>query len=673
MKQRFLSIFTVVALMASVIAGAMSVSLNYAKASVPAAGYFDDLVSEASVYVPSDKVLDFTSHINEIKSKLNDAHSAVFVICDSSHTKFYFGYYMVTSGTDMQQFYWYSDGTNLRFRRYNNQVSYAFFLGSAVCVFDTYQSFSYSGSSLANSSFNTSTFGTNTNALYYPSPSYCTSSDIECYSTVHIYKNDGIYNDTNLYSGSSPVPPTPTFDLGVFWLGNRQYLSILQQDIMRDLDPEHLNDAELIVYLYNSGEGDYKSFTYSDVTLLPGDWQFFVNLAFTNVSPAGLYVIDITGNEWDIITGAEIYDSDSFPDPYAISESRIEMSQGVPGTDGTPDTYTQTFNYFSEYVNNYNQTHVIPENLAETLFGANGSKLYPCIISEPTNIANTASGSDVVTTQGLHTFKWSMVEPDHLGYNYDLFDTVIVPSSLLGYYGLVYFYDDTLQKPFQFIDVVSFGTLLEEFDCIIIVPDDQNTLEENTWWSNLLPSGLSGFDDMAVSGSSSLGIEYVDDAAIGNNYQGFVIVTRRAIQKQQLFVFNDGITKTYKLMSDYIEKRGDWEDSFLTWTASLFSQWQTLDGKLGDIYNLLYGWNLSSVLSDISESLARIANNTSEEDPGYWFLSLFNWLNRFSVTDSDFANWVSEYDDFTDDLPDPGSGATVIPFPTVIPTVAVGG
>ena len=57
MKQRFLSILIVVSLMASVIAGAMGVSLNYAKASVPSAGYFDDLVSEASAYVPSDKLV----------------------------------------------------------------------------------------------------------------------------------------------------------------------------------------------------------------------------------------------------------------------------------------------------------------------------------------------------------------------------------------------------------------------------------------------------------------------------------------------------------------------------------------------------------------------------------------------------------------------------------------
>lgn len=674
MKQSFgktlMSCFLTVTLMASVLAGAISVTCSPAKANGSAASgdaYLDDiydyLVSTAAFNTTT--LTQWFEYVNGIVE--NDSPDYFVVALEEG------GSWLIT----VYQFRWdVSQRSLYTFYTSYNSVSGVSWFGNSnsnwnYCEFNRVARLKYVDgwgycdlNSASVSLYETQAYTwvkNQTSTSDYAVPSYYEYSrsgrNVYCSKAFSSGQNSSYSYSVNLFAGSATV----YFDLGVFWLGTRQYLSILQQDLMRDLDPEHLNDAELIVYLYAAGEGDYKTFSYDDVTLIPGDWQFFVNLNFTNVSPMGLYVIDITGNDWDIITGAEIYDSDSFPDPYAISDSRIEMNQGVPGTDGTPDSYTQSFNYFAEYVNNYNQTHVIPESLAETLFGVEGGKLYPVTVSEPSNVAATRNDGALVDGN-LYTFQWAMTEPNHLGYNYELYDVVIIPSNYAGYFGLVYFYDASLNPAYQFVDRVSFDSLLNSFDCIIIVPDDAGTLEDNTWWQQLVPSSMRG--DMAVGGTSSLGVEYVDTVS-GNEFQGFMIVTKKAIQKQQLYVFNDGITKTYKLMSDYIDKRGDWEDSFLAWTASLFEQWQTLDGRLSSIYSLLFDLHLSDWMVDISSKLDQIVNNTGEFEWNFWYMSLFSWVNQFKPDNSDFAAGLQQYDNNWEEFPELPAPSTIPLLPTI--------
>lgn len=675
MKQRFLSIFTVVALMASVIAGAMGVSLNHAKAD-PQSYYLDDIKNLIVSQTGSSASIDsfFAAANNYIDmGVVNNLQYFVMGLYDPNTSGWMISIYSSPTqyGTN-----WYSYALN-NINGINRDPSNSYDRGSVTCidnlmVLGSDYNFRVTGTFTMHFSgahrFNTTTFN-GSNGWRQPCPSsYNTDAGYTIFSSVDIIPGSGTWGmGKNLFGGSAP-PTIYTFELMVFFLGEKKYLTITDQQHMYQME-EDKDDSALFISSLNPDldmNADLIGLSDENQILIPA--PFSLN-GLTNVSPMGIYAFDITNLNWESIEFAKVYGSDGYGLQGECSNVPISLVENTPGENGNPDSYTQSFSTFYEYTNNYNTTHVIPETLAETLFGVEGGKLYPVTVSEPSSVAATRNDGALVDGN-LFTFKWSMTEPNDLGYNYELFDVVIIPSNYAGYYGLVYFYDSSLNPPYQFVDRVSFDSLLDSFDCIIILPDDAGTLEDNTWWQQLVPSFMHG--DMAVGGTSSKGIEYADTVS-GNEFQGFMIVTKKAIHKQQLFVFNDGITKTYKLMSDYIEKRGDWEDSFLAWTASLFSQWQTLDGKLGSIYNLLYGWNLSSVLSDISESLARIANNTSEEDPGYWFLSLFNWLNRFSVTDSDFANWVSEYDDFTDDLPDPGSGATVIPFPTAIPTVAVGG
>ena len=149
---------------------------------------------------------------------------------------------------------------------------------------------------------------------------------------------------------------------------------------------------------------------------------------------------------------------------------------------------------------------------------------------------------------------------------------------------------------------------------------------------------------------------------------GFAFITKRAIQKQMLFNFNDGITKTYKLMCDYIENRDKWNDSFLLWSASVFNMLNSIDGrlkKLDDIYNLLFNLNLDSILSDIASKLDEIANNTAADDSDLqpWYQSLWDFVNQFLPSDEEFAAGLNAIVDIGDELPAIPTLSPVITLP----------
>lgn len=702
MKQRFLSGFIIVALMASVIAGAMGVSLRSAKAdNVAESGdkYFNEVISAvSSLGVFTQAQLDgFFGYVAPFVRDIEENSQYMVCVCHDEGTNHWaiqlfscatiiYSYTVNAGGT----YYWglssangapgstkfrckaslFTNGSNVNWIAWNLNISVSDYLSrNKIIDFDTVPGYQY-----------VDWYG-------YPDSKNFTVSGRKFWVSHPVAAGNGTWScSRNLFYGDVPIV---SYQIKAFTLGERTYLTTLDQSLIRQLNPDLL-DWKWGVYGYDENDEVLNLiFEYEHLSLIENG-DDFISGTFTNVSPLGIYAVDISQYNFKEITVATFYSSDSNFNPVTEAEASnvpyILIDEITdPGTNGTSDSYTQAFTTFYNYTNTYNTTHVIPENLADTLFGLNGSKLYPCSVSVPKSVWNNNSSGASNQLSDQHNWKWWFSSRSDLGMNFELMDVVILSESSNGQYSLLYYYSDTLNNPFQYVQNLSLQDLFENFDIVILVPDDLGCLDGNTWWKNLLETicqnlGISNLSSsllssLAISGSDSLGVEYVNSqpSDVAGVLQGFCIVTKKAIQRQQLFVFNDGITKTYKLMSDYIENREKWEDSFLLWTASLFSQWQSLDGKLGDIYNLLYGWNLSSVLSDISESLARIANNTSEEDPGYWFLSLFNWINRFSVTDSDFATWVSDYDDFTDDLPDPGTGATVIPFPTTIPTVAVGG
>lgn len=664
MAKKVTSIVMIVSLSLSMIFGGLGLSLHFASGSPAASGeyvtighiknlitLYGDTNAEAINQFIDD---NYNTGYILMTFAVNPYNPFIFqlsLVCPMSSTS-HFEYFMISGGSLIVQ----NDNSshpNLKHFYCYNLTNSGFGYHTRIGWYTTsYSSLAGVESLSSNGPIVPGTYADNTESYIY-------------YTNRDIYNSNGIIVHERNILDTDPEPEYIYYSLYVFWVGERRYLTIVDQSLIRQLYGNDLMEYVLFVTYDNDADSDFEeaAYTFLDCTLL----QYTgIESNLENVSPRGVYAIDITDKDWLRISGSEIEDITEEFDVIGLADNIpliLNEAAPEPGTNGTPDSYSNSWSTFITYINNYDTTQIIPENLVDTIFGVNGFKLYPVDVSLP---SSTISSNNPVTTD-IHTYKYHFSSlPADIGLNYDLMDVCIIPKSITGNYGLVFFYDDTLAAANKFVDYVDYKDLLEQFDLIIVIDDTLEALQENAWWEFIVPNDVwSHVDYMAVSGSSSLGIQYTSDPLPGNIESGFCIVTKRAIQRQQLYLFNDGITKSYKLMSDFVEKHGLWENSFFEWSQSIFYTLQTIGGKTNDIYNLLVGLNLGDVLDNISRQLERIAVNTSEEDPGYWFLSLFNFVSRFSVSDLDFANWVENYDDFESQIPLPNEDVTPIPIPTI--------
>ena len=490
---------------------------------------------------------------------------------------------------------------------------------------------------------------------YSAYPSSYNLNAYHVYTSRDISFGSGDFTMTqNFFTGSAP-PVIEDFTLFDFWLGDRHYISITDQFWLSRMDPEKMGYLWSISAPY---EGGTSIFAYDDIVLIPGG-QNFINGTFVNVPDGGIYAVDITGynlNLWDEIILSEIYE----PVGFTVVARAINTPLNIQRPGGLPNSSTETWNYWYNYINNYPTSAVIPENLGEVLYGVTGTKSYPVEVLAPASIINAEiTGPGAYFGEGYFQYHFDLNNNSAL--NYDILDVCVCSEQnmLQNYvqapYSIRWWYDDSLSVTYKDIKDVYFYDLFDMYDIVMIVDDPEGFIHNiNTSY--------------VYTGDSDLGFQY-SSSEISTQYtmKGFAFVTKKAIQKQLLFNFNDGITKSYKLMADYIEKRDLWDNSFLEWTTTLYTQIQTLDGRLdenGPIYRLLLGWNLNTWLSDIASKLDQIVRNTSEDtsEVNPWYLSLWNFVSQFAPSENDFTNALDEIVDVFDDLP-------LLPDPSPAPTI----
>lgn len=658
MKQSFgktlMSCFLAVTLMASVLAGAISVTCSPAKANDSAASgdaYLDDIY-DYLVSTAAFNTTTLTQWFEYVTPYVQNETPGYFMVALEEDGNWQINLYQFKYndvGTQPYTFYTgYNSYSGLSYYSNGNaNYDYADFWNKATLkYYDGYGSCSISQSSV----------GMYRSSAYVWSKSSSTADraiptvyekdyvgrNVYCSMAMAQSANSNYAFSKNLFAGSA----MRYFNLVTFSVGIKRFITIDDQDYLQGMDPDKEGYTWYITGL-NDDSSDFSIVLHdSDLVVVPNA-DFYTDELF-NLATYGALVYELP-ESLDVIAGSAVYYRDSGNELKLLAAAAnipYWIDDHLPSEDELIDQqYIQAFNTFNSYVNSYNTTHVIPENLAQTLFGVEGGKLYPVTVSEPSSVAATRNDGALVDGN-LYTFHWSMTEPTNLGYNYDLFDVVIIPSNYAGYYGLVYFYDSSLNPPYQFVDRVSFDSLLDSFDCIIILPDDAGTLEDNTWWQQLVPSSMRG--DMAVGGTSSLGIEYVDTVS-GNEFQGFMIVTQKAIQKQQLWNFNDGITKLYKLEVDYIDSEDKWKDSFLLWSASIFDMLNSIDGRLNSILNSLT--SLSSVIDQIKTTLNEIAADPDPDEVKPWYLSLWLFMKQFEPSNAQISEGLGYLVDNIDDIP----------------------
>lgn len=464
--------------------------------------------------------------------------------------------------------------------------------------------------------------------------------------------------DWGMYQNISATPLVGSFEMTKFYLGSSAYIAIKDQSIMANFYPV---------------EGYFYYLTY-DVSIDNQDpIHSFAGLAsFTRLdSSVSMFVPDVYDyNYWiyalnfeDVLNESvyvkmdnfKIYSHDESEGGAIITnlvyESSSVLEWNSPNQPKEPDPKESAWEKMAEFLDNYNTNHVVPENLPEYFFGENGGKLYPCSI-QMSSLIYGSNNQGNPATPGINTISWGF-GPSFNGsmYNFDLMDVVIVPNNGT-VFSIRYFYDDllgngSLSGTYTYVDLFDYNNLLSQFDIILIVPNDIGILHELT--------GNSGMAPIGYTGSGSEGIQYTSDALIYNKLDGFAFITQRAIQKQQLYNFNNGIDKLYKLEVDYIESEDLWKDSFLLWSASIFDMLNSLDGRLGrigDILDSIAAWNVGDFMADIVGSLERIAENTSENDThGHWYQSIWDFISQFLPTDSQFSNGLQSIYDISDDIP----------------------
>lgn len=537
-----------------------------------------------------------------------------------------------------------------------NRIAYLFYNGTLTFDFSSANKYS---------TINQGFWVSPSYAGYCIYPSSYNNNAYYMFSSRNIGSGSGGFTFTaNFFAGERP-PEYINFTMQSFKLGERWYLTINEQDAFSYLPG--VDEYFGVWYINFSWDTEPESNGYpilwENIICIPNG-EYFVQ-GLSNVAAEGVYAYDITEfvsefTSFDVGGGQIVGYGDAGESTYSyligVSNSNFTISAE---SNGQPDSYTETYNNWYNYVNNYPTSAIVPENLGEVLYGVSGTKSYPVSVRVPESLWNTS----YTGRQGYFSYHFALNNNNAL--NYDLLDVCVCSEQNLVQqrfdiaYTIRWWYDDSLSPAYKNIKDVSFTDLFEMYDVILVVSDPDQYIHD-------------GSKNFVYTGDSDLGFQYTDSPLTDtHDLHGFAFVTKKALQKQLLFNFNDGITKTYDLMCQYIEKRGLWDNSFLEWTTTLFTQWQTLDGRLsenGPLYKLLLGWNLDTVLSDIATKLGQIANNTALDDPDLqpWYQSLWDFISQFVPTDLEFSAGLDAIQDMSDELPQIpvlSPGPTLPPLP----------
>lgn len=674
MKRQFLSIILSVTLLASAIAGAISVSIKSADADtsdyiVDDVLYWKDFKQYISgLYPTSTQLIILQSIYDQVENYWNDPRFNLFIMSDNSGNVTLMTCYntetnytwLINDYTSQNPIpYFLQTRTGSASNCYYNQMSFIHIKQDVVLDLryssSTFNCLDYKKTSATNLS-------TESRSNYY----FPTPYDRSAGTHIFVLKNLILKDDNSVLFASNIInesytPPVYSFAWLKYNVGDRWFITPQDQTWTYGLvnDGEGSYNAIYISLGFNDMESDISEAIFTDFTDYVSTPAIFVPAA-QNLINDTVYGFEIT----------EFLDLGLTSIGYSWINKETENSSGevinrqlLAVFDGTfsvslsaqeeNPSLNEAWQQFNEYVTNYNSTHVIPEQLADWLFEQNGSKLFPVTVSVPGNIWLHDHG----TSYTQHNWIWGGLNAATQAFAYDLFDVCICGANDLNLtmdrnYQLRYFVDDILDPMYNNVSTISFSELIDSFDIVIIVPEDEGYLHDICLTSNI-----------AYCGSSGNSIVYQGTAITGNNLTGFAIVTERGIAKQQLWNFNDGITKLYDLEVKYIDSEDKWKDSFLLWSASMFDMLNSLDGRLSTINtNLL---SISSLIDHIKTAVDHIAYDDDPNKLQPWYLSLWNWISNFRPSDSDFAATLNQYDDNWDNFPE-------LPAPSTIPLLPGG-
>lgn len=496
-------------------------------------------------------------------------------------------------------------------------------------------------------------------------PSTYNNNSYDMFSSRDIGSGNGGFTFSANFFAGSPEPEILPFTMVQFQIGDRHFITLQDQSLFANFDPV-TEDGEYFWELkYNNNFPEDNDAVYPVTILWSMLYRLSADLAqyvpniqnvgyflyayeITDLVQSGVYFTIDSGEIWSVYTtegggrtDTLLYQSDSaltFNSPYEPEE---------------PSQQDQAWVNYTNYYNTYNTTHVIAEQLNEFLSGSEGLNVYPAYLQVPSMFMDQ-NGNVPQYTSGIRYFTWHYSPDfDTPGINFDLMDVCIIGldeshSENDEVWRIFYFKDSTLNFPRDELFKYSWDQIIEAFDIVLVVPEIFNgvTYDMDPFWYHN-SSGISQIQGFCGSGSQ--GITYGSFENNFNVYHCYSFVTKKALQKQMLFNFNDGITKTYQLMCDFIDKRGDWDDSFLLWSASIFQQLDSCNGKLNDIKNAII--DLNAVVNAIKDAVNKIALDPDPDNTSPWYLSLWNFINQFEPSNDQISDAIDLLDDNLDDIP----------------------
>ena len=701
-KHRLLSFLLCVTVMASTIAGAMIVSFDFAKAAVSDELYFDDLYSilDNLNIVPHSDLVSFLDYVDLYLDSDDDTNDNKFVVIENSGSNWIICVWAFKS-TLSAPFTIYSKGGSNSGIKYSytgtdpNPYS-VFTLLHRLYIHDGSYSLTYninSNKSCARSS--EFSWPNNNDSWVFPSSYELNSSSNRLFinkSVVSGFTN-GWTVSANLYQGSS-VPPIIDFSFFKFNLGDRWFLTTNDQSWVNGMsqEDEYYNVWELN-FFRSDGTFDDR-YIESPAMVRLSYAQNFMTQTLTNVSSSGVLAYDITeliNDETYLNVSSNFYRAFETPGGYSDltwTGQSMDIVDLVLSPQEEDPSINNAWTIINNYFENYPTITVMPQDLAAELSGNKATSTGTGYIQIPDQIyqwMNNGSSGHGLDTDFHYDLTVSGLDPDDplnsSMINFDLFDVCIIPSLpsfdavleigsfRMPVYYWKYTYENDDSGTYQFHPDLAYNCTYEDvwenYDLVFIMNSNSPWLLSPNYGFDL--SNLTTFHRVAYQGPDLVrgGLDYYDTSHL---YQGYWVLTKRALQKNQLFVFCDGFYKLYDMMEQYIQKRDLWDTSFFQWTSGLFWQIDSLDGKLGQIYDLMNNWKLSTQFELLFDKLDQIGNNMVEpdlSDVDPWYLPLWNWVNLFAPSVNDFSNSIEAMDDTFDELP----AIPQVTDPPAIPTL----
>ena len=191
MKHRLLSVLLIVTVMASVLAGAMIVSVLPAKAADAVTGYFNDLMEQARNYCPAASLSQFDDVVELIHDNFDNW--LVVIIYRPNDNSWYVASYAQDSSKELNFwgwrniYYYYFYPTYRNDNTYSHSFTsrYGFKIKGNSIWFEPY------GDALGNQTFKADAFWQDSWSWSAPTPDDINESSRRCYTNIDLHAYNG--------------------------------------------------------------------------------------------------------------------------------------------------------------------------------------------------------------------------------------------------------------------------------------------------------------------------------------------------------------------------------------------------------------------------------------------------------------------------------------------------